>query len=344
MLCQTPPPAEHTRQYHDLYRGNQFNILFFPQLIIVTVITLNLKLLFVTGHLRSATRRDTRATSRRVVEARREPAGRRTYKTIVPDTRQIARDRPRDSDGCTTVNPVKVVPRENFTFCLNDFFFFFFLQESRSSFPLIFSLYHSSLDTSCADCAASEFYSSGLLSHSLFDHPPPPPPPAIQRLPPHPPTRAPYGGVTNDSAVYEYGLFGRDRCGKGLTRANALLSLRTAKKAKGRAQKRQGYFPSPRLQESQSFLSSTSLTTFWLSFSITRSTLRLPGPMTNADQGPQFNGQLVPNTIFMLPSDTFSFSFFLNKLQLSACILPDKCQRCVRRFYLFLFYLKMISN
>lgn len=165
----------------------------------MTVITHKPKLSFVTGHLRSATRhaRDVEPTSRRT--KRSSP--------ILDRSRGIPDSKSRKGGG-------------SFTFRLNDFFI---RADPRSSRFLPF------LAGYRAGCA-HRFYSSSLS-------------PAFRpsttttsgNSPPHP--RAPYGGVTNDSTVYEYGLFGRDRCGKGLSRANALLSLWTAKKERKRGHK-----------------------------------------------------------------------------------------------------------
>lgn len=171
----------------------------------MTVITLNPKLSFATGHLHSA-KRHARARARDVGAASQHRST--VYRTIVPDTdgpRGIPRSR-----RLYDINPVKVVPRAS---PLASMIFFFY--KSRSSRSTRFLSLPCRISHRSRPSVSFVF---SLTSVSTIHH-------HLRQFTdyrPHP--RAPYGGVTNDSAVYEYGLFGRDRDGKGLSRANALSS------------------------------------------------------------------------------------------------------------------------
>jgi len=152
----------------------------------VTVITLNPKLLFVTGHLHSATwhARDVEAVSQN-----------RSYKTIVPDTnrsRRILRSR-----RLHDVNPVKVVP------WASPFASMIFYKRWSSFFSFLslsfFAGYHIGCVRRLHSSSLSPSFrpSTTTCGNSPITAPP-----------------TPYGGVTNDSTVYEYGLFRWDRYGE----------------------------------------------------------------------------------------------------------------------------------
>lgn len=223
--------------------------------------------------------RDTRATSRLWAN--------RSYKMIVPDTnrsRRIPRSR-----RLHDVNPVKVLPRAS-PFASMIFY------KSWSSF-FSFSLFTIPRRISHWLCPSVSLVFSLTSFSTIYHH--------LRQLTDYCPT---YACHTEESLMTPP-FMNTDYSGEiGMARdyhERTPFRIRTKKdKKRGHKNVRVIFHLHACRNLNLFFLLLFQLRSGFL-FSIIRSTLWLPGLMTNADQGPQFNEPLGPCTIFISLSNTF---------------------------------------